>query len=92
MAAMGILSNSEIIKSFVEFIVIYFPKDKVHKILKAFKTQKAIPEEYYMKQSDFLKTRESTSKYHFRDWVQNSIILKQVITLAYEIIQEKDLS
>lgn len=85
-------SCSEIVRSFVEFIVIYFPESKARQIIDILKLQDDIDHGYLLKQLNVLETRENTSKRNIKEWAENSSVLRQILYLGLEILQEPQFS
>ena len=85
-------SCSEIVRSFVEFIVIYFPESKARLIIDILKKQDKIDHDYLWKQLIILETRDNTSKKNIKEWADNSSVLRKIFEIALEILQESAFS
>ena len=81
-------SPEDIVKSFCEFVVIYFPEAKAREILDALKRQGYNDHAFLEKQHQILKKRDNTSKKNIKVWADNSLVLRQILTAAYQILQE----
>lgn len=81
-------SAEDIVKSFCEFVVIYFPDAKAREILDALKKQGFNDHAFLEKQFKILEKRDNTSKKNIKVWADNSQVLRQILSAAYQILQE----
>jgi hypothetical protein len=71
---------------FIEFIIIYFPEDKVRTLLAQFLDEKCISEKYAKRQLALLDERDITSRKHIKKWTQESSTLQQILKLSLEVL------
>ena len=72
--------------NFIEFIIIYFPEDKVRTLLAQFLEEKCISEKYAKRQLTLLDERDITSRKHIKKWTQESSTLQQILKLSLEVL------
>jgi len=81
---------TDYVKSLVEYSVIYFSHDKCQALINALMLQDGADQTFLIKQLQFLKQRDVTTKRNFKDWIQNSAILRKIFEVALEAMKSDD--
>jgi hypothetical protein len=80
--------DCDLLKSFVEYMVIYFPLDKARELIKSLMKQSALSNDFLKVQYDILGKREVTSKKNIKAWTDNSPTFREIFVLALEVLEE----
>lgn len=80
--------ESQLLESFVEYIIVYFPTEKATEITNILIKQKAWDEDFLRMQLRILEKREKTSKKSIKEWASNSSVLRQILHCALEVLSE----
>ena len=84
--------ESQLLESFVEFIIIYFPVEKASELINILIKQKAWDEGFLRMQLSILKKRDKTSKKNIKYWASNSLVLRQIMQCALEVLNEQKIA
>ena len=79
-----------LVESFIEYIVIYYPIDKVNTILSILIEQKEWSSEFLQLQQKILKNRNKTTRKSIKSWTQNSEIFRKLLEKVFEIMTEPE--
>lgn len=77
-----------LVESFIEYMVIYFPLDKARKLIKSMIKQNSWSQDFLQMQLEILEHREVTSKKNIKKWTENSPTFKMIFELALEVLEE----
>lgn len=81
--------EQDLVQSFIEYIVIYFPVDKVRGLVTRMMKQTPRASNTFQTQLEILSTRDLTSKKNIKRWVRNSSIMRTIWELGLDVLQEK---
>lgn len=82
----------DLVKSFIEYVVIYFPLDKAHDLIDLLIKQNYRDQDFLKSQADILEKRDNTSKKNIKKWTDNSPTFRLIFKLALEVLEEEGFS
>ena len=78
------------IQRFVEFITIFFPKDKVEEIIVNLLNSNFPEKQVLLHHLNLLNIRKKTSKTFIQEWVKNSWILMRIFEIVLNVLNTMD--
>lgn len=78
----------DIVESFISYVVIYFPTEKATELIDILMKQNGSDSDFLRTQKEILNRRDVTSKKNIRKWADHSPIMRQIFSLALDVLQE----
>lgn len=88
LTSINLVHCQDYVKSFCEWIVVYFPVAKCNTIINNLRAEGALDATFLNSQQEILEARDVTSKHNIKRWSSNSKIFKELVKISREVLVE----